>query len=58
MIDPNGRAYSRATFLPERRLMMQHCADYLDKLKSQKVVPKLVPKAITDLRAIMVPGYM
>jgi hypothetical protein len=58
VINPNGRAYNRATFLPERRLLMQHWADYLDKLKSQKVVPILKPKPITDIRAIMVPGYM
>ena len=58
VIDPNGRAYNRATFLPERRLMMQVWADYLDKLKSRKVVPALKPKPITDIRAIMVPGYM
>ncbi|MGC9159344.1 MAG: tyrosine-type recombinase/integrase [Terracidiphilus sp.] len=58
VIDPNGRAYNRATFLPERRLMMQVWADYLDKLKSEKVVPMLKPKPITDVRAIMVPGYL
>jgi integrase len=58
VIDPNGRAYNRATFLPERRLMMQVWADYLDKLKSQKVIPIMKPKPITDLKAIMVPGYM
>lgn len=58
VIDPNGRAYNRATFLPERRLMMQVWADYLDKLKSEKVVPMQKPKPITDVRAIMVPGYM
>jgi integrase len=58
VIDPNGRAYNRATFLPERRLMIQVWGDYLDKLKSQKVVPILKPKPITDLRAIMVPGYL
>lgn len=57
VIDPNGRAYNRATFLPERRLMMQVWADYLDKLKSENVVPMLKPKPITDVRAIMVPGY-
>ena len=56
--DPNVRAYNRTTFLPERRLMMQVWADYLDKLKSQKVVPILKPKPVTDLKAIMVPGYM
>lgn len=31
--DPNGRAYNRTSFLPERRQMMQAWADYLDKLK-------------------------
>ena len=58
VIDPNGRAYNRATFLAERRLMMQVWADYLDKLKSQEIIPALKPKPITDVRAIMVPGYM
>lgn len=58
VIDPNGRAYNRATFLAERRLMMQVWADYLDKLKSQETVPALKPKPITDVRAIMVPGYL
>lgn len=33
--DPNGRAYNRTAFLPERREMMQIWADYLDQLKSQ-----------------------
>ena len=32
--DPNGRAYNRTTFLPERRKMMQEWADYLDRLKA------------------------
>ena len=32
--DPNGRAYNRTSFLPERKEMMQKWADYLDKLKS------------------------
>jgi integrase len=32
--DPNGRAYNRTSFLPERRDMMQQWADYLDKLKA------------------------
>jgi integrase len=31
--DPNGRAYNRTSFLPERREMMQQWADYLDSLK-------------------------
>ncbi|MGH7239044.1 MAG: tyrosine-type recombinase/integrase [Candidatus Saccharimonadales bacterium] len=31
--DPNGRAYNRTAFLPERRKMMQAWADYLDGLR-------------------------
>lgn len=31
--DPNGRAYNRTAFLPERTKMMQTWADYLDALK-------------------------
>lgn len=38
--DPLGRAYNRATHLPERRKMMQAWADYLDKLRTeQKYLP-------------------
>jgi len=38
--DPNGRAYNRTAFLPERRKMMQTWADYLDGLKAgAKVIP-------------------
>lgn len=33
--DPNGRAYNRTTFLPERKEMMQKWADYLDNLKAE-----------------------
>ena len=33
VIDANGRAYNRTSFLPERREMMQLWADYLDSLK-------------------------
>jgi len=33
--DPNGRAYNRTTYLPERRQMMQKWADYLDRMKAQ-----------------------
>lgn len=36
--DPNGRAYNRTTYLPERRKMMQMWADYLDGLKSREEV--------------------
>jgi len=31
---PNGTAYDRVSFLPERRQMMQTWADYLDRLKA------------------------
>jgi integrase len=38
--DPNGRAYNRTAFLPERREMMQLWADYLDGLKKgAQVIP-------------------
>jgi integrase len=38
--DPLGRAYNRATHLPERRRMMQVWADYLDGLRQgAEVVP-------------------
>jgi integrase len=30
--DPNGRAYNRTAFLPERKAMMQKWADYLGEL--------------------------
>ena len=36
--DPNGRAYNRTAFLPERRSMMQVWADYLDRLKMGKEI--------------------
>ena len=32
--DPNGRAYNRTAYLPERRKMMQVWADYLDRLRA------------------------
>ena len=31
--DPLGRAYNRASFLEQRRSMMQAWADYLDRLR-------------------------
>jgi integrase len=38
--DANGRAYNRTSHLPERRVMMQTWADYLDGLKAgAKVIP-------------------
>jgi integrase len=33
--DPLGRAYNRTSYLPERRLMMQAWADYLDSLRQE-----------------------
>ena len=36
--DPNGRAYNRTAFLPERRRMMQVWADYLDRLRAGKEI--------------------
>ena len=35
--DPHGRAYNRTTHLKERKKMMQGWADYLDKLRNQKI---------------------
>jgi integrase len=35
--DPNGTAYNRTSFLPERREMMQLWADYLGRLKTESV---------------------
>ena len=57
VIDPNGRAYNRASLLPERKLLMQEWANYLDKLKSGKEVPSLRPIPLTDIRLIQVAGY-
>ena len=34
--DPNGRAYNRTKFLPQRKEMMQAWADYLEDLKNEK----------------------
>lgn len=36
--DPNGRAYNRTSYLPQRRDMMQRWADYLDGLKQGAVI--------------------
>lgn len=57
VIDPNGRAYNRASLLPERRLLMQEWANYLDKLKSGEEVPTPKPVLLTDIRMIQVAGY-
>jgi len=57
VIDSNGRAYNRTSFLPERRLMMQYWADYLDKLKSGNEIPSAKPVLLTDIKMIQVAGY-
>lgn len=57
VIDPNGRAYNRASFLAERRLMMQCWADYLDKLKSGERIHASKPITLNDIRMIQVAGY-
>ncbi len=36
--DPLGRAYNRTTHLPERKIMIQTWADYLDKIKTDPEV--------------------
>lgn len=36
VLSPLGRAYDRTAFLPQRRVMMQAWADYLDELKAGK----------------------
>jgi integrase len=52
---PLGRAYNRTSFLPERRLMMQQWADYLDLLRASHgvVAPTLhapgLPASITSV---------
>lgn len=35
--DPNGRAYNRTAYLPQRHEMMQAWADYLDELRRQSM---------------------
>ena len=41
--DPNGRAYNRTAFLPERRQMMQAWADCLDRLRADEDVVRNTP---------------
>ena len=43
--DPNGRAYNRTAYLPERKKMMQQWADFLDALKAGGNVVPLVQRA-------------
>ena len=39
--DVHGRAYNRTSFLEDRKVMMQHWANYLDNLrKGQDVLPE------------------
>jgi integrase len=54
VIDANGRAYNRTTFQPERQLMMQAWADYLDKLKAGEETALRKREPLTDIRSIMV----
>jgi integrase len=54
---PNGRAYNRVGLLPERRLLMQEWANYLDKLKSGKEINLPKPVQLTDIRMIQVASY-
>lgn len=42
--DPNGRAYNRTKYLPERRKMMQAWADYLDSLRESDNIVALRSK--------------
>jgi integrase len=37
--DPNGRAYNRTAFLPQRKEMMQTWSDYLEALKTETNAP-------------------
>ena len=43
--DANGRAYNRTTYLKQRQNMMQHWADYLDKLADGVEIIPLQRKA-------------
>lgn len=45
---PDGKAYDRAKFMPERREMMQTWADYLDKLRKTNKVGGSWPSAIQE----------
>jgi hypothetical protein len=53
----NGRAYNRTTFLPERRLIFETWAGYLDKLKNGEKVPSMRAKRRTFVRSIMVGNF-
>ena len=52
--DPNGRAYNRTAFLPERRVMMQTWADYLDGLRAgEEVEPGTYRPEIVSVARIL-----
>ncbi len=57
VIDTNGRAYNRTSFLPERQLMMRSWADYLDKLKVGDKACLKKARCLSDIRSIMVRNY-
>ena len=49
--DPNGRAYNRTKFLPERRVMMQAWADYLDRLRAgEEIEPGTYAPGLSGIR--------
>ncbi len=54
--DPNGRAYNRTAFLPERRTMMQTWADYLDRLKREKALANSREESAGDSSAVPLNG--
>lgn len=41
--DPTGRSYNRTTFLPQRKVMMQRWADYLDELRTGATAQPATP---------------
>jgi integrase len=48
--DPNGRAYNRTQYLPERRRMMERWAAYLDNLRAGKdEIPPFAPSSNPDM---------
>ncbi len=55
--DPNGRAYNRTKFLPERKHMMQVWVDYLDRVKAGDEVVESSIAAYPPLRRNLEAGY-
>ena len=54
--DPKGRAYNRTASLPERRVMMQAWADYLDRLKAgEEIEPSTHGWELSDIPGIGTP---